>query len=116
MVNRANEPLFEEESKYSPFNPNEEEEKTGGLPLRPVRQAPHIQNLAKENRRTIEMESKLESQKSGGDQMFQVNDEYDQVDELQCQDEHKVMVKKATRACNQLIKENSEMFRLSYRV
>jgi hypothetical protein len=48
--------------------------------------------------------------------MFQVNDEYDQVDELQCQDEHKVMVKKATRACNQLIKENSEMFRLSYRV
>ena len=62
------------------------------------------------------MEVKLSSQKSGGDQMFQVNDEYDQVDELQCQDEHKVMVKKATRACNQLIKENSEMFRLSYRV
>ena len=31
-------------------------------------------------------------------------------------DEHKIMVKKATRACNQLIKENSEMFRLTYRV
>ncbi len=26
------------------------------------------------------------------------------------------MVKKATRACNSLIKENSEMFRLSYRM
>lgn len=117
MVNRANEPLFEEESKYAPFNPNQEEEKTGGLPLRPVRSAPpQAQQQAKENRRTREVEPKLASQKSGGDQMFQVNDEYDQVDELQCQDEHKVMVKKATRACNQLIKENSEMFRLSYRV
>jgi hypothetical protein len=60
MVNRANEPLFEEESKYSPFNPNEEEEKTGGLPLRPVRQASPSQNLAKENRRTREMEPKIE--------------------------------------------------------
>ena len=48
--------------------------------------------------------------------MFQVNDEYDQVDDLQCQDEHKIMVKRATKACNQLIKENSEMFRLGYRV
>ena len=117
IVNRANEPLFEEESKYAPFNPNQEEEKTGGLPLRPVRSAPpQAQQQAKENRRTREVEPKLASQKSGGDQMFQVNDEHDQVDELQCQDEHKVMVKKATRACNQLIKENSEMFRLSYRV
>ena len=48
--------------------------------------------------------------------MFQVNDEYDQVDDLQCQDEHKLLVKRATKACNQLIKENSEMFRLEYRV
>lgn len=101
MLNRANEPLFEEATKYAPFNPNEEEEKTGGgLPLRPVRQAPPSQSLAKENRRTREMVPVLETQKSGGDQMFQVNDEYDQVDELQCKDEHKVMVKKATRACN----------------
>jgi uncharacterized protein involved in tolerance to divalent cations len=48
--------------------------------------------------------------------MFHVNDEYDQVDDLQCQDEHKLLVKRATKACNQLIKENSEMFRLGYRV
>lgn len=37
---------------------------------------------------------------SAGDQMFQVNDEYDQLDELQCEDKHKIMVKRATRACN----------------
>ena len=48
--------------------------------------------------------------------MFQVNDEYDLVDELKCEDKHKVPVKKATRACNQLIKENSELFRIGYHV
>ena len=48
--------------------------------------------------------------------MFQVNDEYDLVDELKCEDKHKVLVKKATRACNQLIKENSELFRIGYHV
>ena len=48
--------------------------------------------------------------------MFHVDDEYDQVDELKCEDKHKVLVKRATRACNQLIKENSEMFRLGYRL
>jgi hypothetical protein len=48
--------------------------------------------------------------------MFHVNDEYDEVDEFQCEDRQKLLVKKATKACNQLIKENSEMFRLNYRV
>lgn len=48
--------------------------------------------------------------------MFQVNDEYDQVDELKCHDKQKLRVKQATRACNQLIKENSELFRLGYRL
>ena len=48
--------------------------------------------------------------------MFQVNDEYDQIDELKCEDKHKLLVKKATKACNMLIKENSELFRLGYRI
>ena len=48
--------------------------------------------------------------------MFQVNDQYDHVDELQCHDQHKVLVKRATKACNILIKENSEMFRIGYRL
>jgi hypothetical protein len=48
--------------------------------------------------------------------MFQVNDEYDQIDEMKCEDQHKLMVKRATKACNALIKENSEMFRLNYRM
>jgi hypothetical protein len=48
--------------------------------------------------------------------MFQVNDEYDEVDELKCQDKQRLRVKRATKACNLLIKENSEMFRLGYRL
>lgn len=50
MVNRAKELMFEEESEYTPFNPNEEEEKTGGLPLRPKRLATaSSKNSLKEN-------------------------------------------------------------------
>jgi hypothetical protein len=48
--------------------------------------------------------------------MFHVDDEYEQIDELQCDDKQKLLVKRATKACNLLIKENSEMFRLGYRL
>ena len=48
--------------------------------------------------------------------MFHVNDEYDQLDDQKCEDKQKLLVKRATKACNLLIKENSEMFRLGYRL
>lgn len=47
---------------------------------------------------------------------FQINDEYEHIDENQCDDMNKILVKKATKACNRLIKENSELFRLNYKI
>lgn len=45
-----------------------------------------------------------------------MNDEYEQIDENQCDDVNKLLVKRATKACNKLIKENSELFRLNYKI
>lgn len=47
---------------------------------------------------------------------FQVNDEYEKINENECDDINKILVKKATKACNKLIKENSELFRLNYKL
>ena len=44
---------------------------------------------------------------------FQVNDEYERLDENKCTNQNKLKVKKASKVCNKLIKENSELFRLS---
>ena len=47
---------------------------------------------------------------------FQVNDEYEQLDENKCTDKHKLWVKRASKACNKMIKESSELFRLNYKI
>lgn len=45
-----------------------------------------------------------------------MNDEYEKINENECDDINKILVKKATKACNKLIKENSELFRLNYKL
>ena len=55
------------------------------------------------NRMTVDME-------------FHVDDEYEKIDENVCDDVTKILVKKASKACNRLIKENSELFRLRYKI
>lgn len=50
------------------------------------------------------------------DYEFQVNDEYEKINEEESDNINKILVKKATKACNKLIKENSELFRLNYKI
>ncbi len=45
-----------------------------------------------------------------------MDDEYERIDENECDDVTKLLVKRASKACNRLIKENSEVFRLKYKV
>lgn len=47
---------------------------------------------------------------------FHVDDEYEQINEKECDDVTKLLVKRASKACNRHIKENSELFRLKYKV
>ena len=42
-----------------------------------------------------------------------VEDEYEALDEASCPPEEKLLVKRASKLCNKLIKENSELFRIT---